>query len=96
MKLKANSSFIDVKMVIPAYGVDSHGFPTIWAVRQSMGTAKLNPHLVSSHSFVGDHVLRCFATKTNPVTGATAQLSDITFTFLIAIVAMSSATTRKI
>ena len=71
----------DIKMVIPAYGLDIHGFPAIWAVRQSMGTAKLNPHLVCNHTFVGDHVLKCYVTVINPATGATAQLSDATFTF---------------
>ncbi len=67
-------------MVIPAYGLDVQGFNAIWGVRGSMGSAKLNDHVVSHASFPEANKMRCL-TKVVDKAGVIVQISDCTFTF---------------
>jgi len=71
----------DVKMTIPAYGVDVVGVDAIWSIRDSMGAAKLNPHTCDSHTFPDQHTVKLFAHVLDPKTGKRVQLSECTFKF---------------
>jgi hypothetical protein len=71
----------DIKMTIPAYGLEIVGLDGIWSVRESMGAAKLRPHTCDSHTFPDGNTVKCFAHVIDPSTGARVQLSECTFTF---------------
>jgi hypothetical protein len=71
----------DVRMEIPAYGLDIRGFDAIWGVRTSMGAGPLDMHTVHSHSMQGAATVQACATVINRVSGQVQQQSTVRFTF---------------
>lgn len=69
------------RMEIPAYGINVTGFDAVWAIRQSMGEAPLDPHLCNSHSYPSMREVTCLAKVISRSTGKHKQLSQCTFRF---------------
>ena len=70
-------------MVIPAYNMDVTGVPAVWAIRQSMGAASLNPHVNDTHTFPPEdpHSVQFYAHVIDKTTGQRNQLSLCRVTF---------------
>jgi len=70
-------------MVIPAYNLNVVGHTGVWAVRQSMGAAPLNPHVNDTHTFPPDmpNTVQFYAHVLDKTTGERNQLSLCRVTF---------------
>ena len=70
---------LDLKMTIPAYGVDVTGVEAIWQIRLSMGEAALNPHSVSCFKFLSPNDVEAFAHVHDRSSGELVQISKCQF-----------------
>ena len=74
---------LDLKMTIPAYGVDVTGVEAIWQIRLSMGEAALNPHSVSCFKFLSPNDVEAFAHVHDRSSGELVQISKCQFHFAV-------------